>query len=107
MTNSSESVCVPSCKNLLPTAYIIKSTKQCVRVCPSGTLPYIDDIKALHPECVALCSEGSNKLIDTFTYSNLKVCTKLCKTLEPVAYIDPTVPETCVHSCPSANSYVD
>ena len=56
MTNSSESACVSSCKNLIPTAYI-KGDK-CVRSCgkdESDNILYIDFSDKDAPKCIATC----------------------------------------------------
>ena len=53
MTNSSESVCVPSCKNLIPAAYINKAGNACTRSCAAGEV--IDKTDLDKPKCTDTC----------------------------------------------------
>ena len=92
------SFCVPSCKNLIPIAYIDPTTDKfykCTRSCPD-TLPYVDMTTNVdHPICVSTCPDVA-KYIDDLTYPTTKVCVSSCKNLIPTAYIKGN---KCVRSC--------
>ena len=97
MTNSSESVCVTSCKNLIPTAYI-KGTI-CVRSCDkdeSENVLYIDFSSKDAPKCSASCPSGFYK--DSLTNSDSPTCVNSCKNLIPTAYIN-KAGVACTRSC--------
>jgi len=96
--------CVPSCKNLIPTAYIDPTTAdyfKCNRSCPAG-YPHLDKTTTVdHPICVTDCpAEAPYKDQDTFP--GLSVCVKSCKNLNPPAFANST---KCVRSC--SPQYID
>ena len=53
LTNSNSKVCVSSCKNLLPTAYINKAGDTCTRSCEAGEV--IDKTDSDKPKCATTC----------------------------------------------------
>ena len=57
MSNSSESVCVPSCKNLIPAAYINKAGNACTRSCAAGEV--IDKTDLDKPKCTDTCPSAA------------------------------------------------
>jgi len=82
-------ICVHSCNNLKPSAYVYKDKEdldklKCKRECPSAA-PYIDNnsssITQLHPTCVEICPE--NLYLDELTMPNRKICVDSCKNLIP------------------------
>ena len=97
MTNTSESVCVLSCKNLVPTAYI-KGT-MCVRSCgkdENNKVLFIDFSSKDAPKCSDSCPLGFYK--ESLTNSDLPTCVNSCKNLIPTAYIN-KAGDTCTRSC--------
>jgi len=104
MTFTNRKLCIDSCKNLLPMAYIDSSVvnfSKCVRTCPAS-LSYLDtttDIK--HPKCVASCP-ADHKYIDSLTTLGLNFCVDSCKKTIPKSFIDEISPgklPTCVVKC--------
>ena len=97
-------LCVDSCKDLNPTAYIDEVTvgetiiKKCSTSC-IGDLPKIDATDINNPKCASTCPDGA--YIDTLTYVNKVVCVSSCKNLIPIiAYIDPNN-NKCTRFCPA------
>ena len=112
VTWSELSVCVTSCKNLIPTAYIYDDAgvATCKTECPSDK-KYIDAVDPDYPKCVANCPE--NYFIDKITDSKFMYCVPSCLNLRPTTFIfaDPSNGDrkTCITNC-SVNTnakYVD
>ena len=72
-------VCVSSCKNLEPTAYINTVNNKCVRNCADTSLPYLDLSVFDKPTCVITCPTYYEEL----TYDNKKICVSTCKNIIP------------------------
>ena len=67
--------CVPSCKNLIPPAYISEDLTKCTRSC--GTGKYIDFASDINnPKCVSDCPGGSfmDKLTDKDKWRCVTAC---------------------------------
>ena len=61
-----------------------------------------------NPKCVSSCNDYG--FVDELTYgSNKKVCTKSCKDLIPIAYIDDTTntKHICTRECPNYIKYIE
>ena len=127
LTNSKAPVCVSSCKNLIPSAFINKEENQCVESCTYGENTfYIDDTNA-DPKCTDSCPEAALYL-DDLTNPSSPICVSSCKNLifsafinkegnkcvesciydENTFYIDDTNADPkCTDSCPEAAPYLD
>eukprot|EP00828_Plagiopyla_frontata_P047387 TRINITY_DN873_c0_g1_i8.p1 TRINITY_DN873_c0_g1~~TRINITY_DN873_c0_g1_i8.p1 ORF type:complete len:2601 (+),score=459.84 TRINITY_DN873_c0_g1_i8:925-8727(+) len=114
LTTPGLKICVKSCEELKPTAYIYTdpdiNKQKCVRICPYKAL-YVDPTDKHYPKCTADCPDGEYKYIDNeLTTSGLKICVKSCKNLEPTSYIykdpDNGDRDTCIRSCPDEVPYV-
>jgi len=77
-------MCVPSCKNLIPTSYINLEGTGCVRECAAGQV--IDKSNQDKPKCALICPPLAI-YIDGLTNSSAPVCVPSCKNLLPTAYI--------------------
>ena len=82
ITNSSLKVCVPSCKNLIPSSYIYEN--KCHRSCKDLS-KYVDPEDPDRPTCADKCPE--NYYLDEDTFDKEDVCVPSCKNLVPTAYI--------------------
>ena len=83
-------MCVKSCKNLNPPAYIYADPdnggkETCVRVCPIDK-PYVNIKDPNFPKCDSVCHSQGNiqhYIDDELTTPGLKICVKSCLDLEP------------------------
>ena len=62
LTTVDLNMCVPSCLNLEPSAYIFEDStsdnkKKCIHNCPEE-LKYVDMSNKDHPECVSQCPDN-------------------------------------------------
>ena len=119
LTTEGLKICVKSCKNLEPIAYIYEDPdnnkyKTCVRYCPDE-VPYVSyDFD--NPQCVDECydkddGDATKYYIDDLTTPGKKLCVPSCKLLNPLAYIyeDPDLANKlrCVRVCPEDKPFVD
>ena len=85
-----EKVCVTSCKNKIPTAYLYIDTSdsnkiKCVHTCPDS-VKYLDTTTDPdNPKCVSTCP--NNYFIDELTTPGVKLCVPSCYNLEHNFYI--------------------
>ena len=107
-------MCVPSCKNLEPIAYIYidgdNSNKEtCIRKCPDNY--YVDYTDLDKPKCKKIADAPANYYLDTIT-DGVGIYVQSCKDLVPTAYIndDGSGVKKCVRKCPETADgkiYVD
>ena len=85
-----------------PSAVINSAGLKCVSACSENE--YINDIEALHPQCIADCSTNTyNKYIE---YSDVesKMCVKTCR---PTYFLNKEKTK-CIKQCPTKDTdYID
>ena len=94
LTYENISLCVPSCRNLVPEAYVHvpkdENYNQCTRSAPNATHIY------LVPKSDTNELTFSDKCDDTYPYSDgltitgLHICVKSCNNLNPPAFVHKT-----------------
>ena len=95
LTLSGVTFCVPSCKDLLPSAFLNKTGNSCTLTCAGDE---VISSSVDNPQCKDACESSEYK--DALTDLNNPRCVSSCKLLVPSAYIN-KAGDACTLRCES------